>query len=170
MRRILVLVALAGAGSLALLAQVSSDRPIIKKGLETKLTPSAAPLDCLSSSAQRGDPATGASVLFMQMDAGCSVPWHWHTPNESLFPISGLLQVQAREGKPVVLKSGDYSYMPAKHVHQAKCAGTKPCTFFIELDAPFDMHYVDKAGNEITPEKAIGTLNKDVKKTPKETP
>lgn len=170
MRSVLVLALVAFAGSIALLAQDSGDHPIVRKGLDTKLTASPAPLDCLSSAAQRGDPATGAAVLYMQMDAGCTVPWHWHTANESVFPISGLLQVQAKDGKPVVLKSSDYSYMPAKHVHQAKCAGTKPCTFYVELDALFDMHYVDKDGAEITAEKAVGTLNKDVKKTPKEKP
>lgn len=171
MRRLLFLAVLACTGALTWAAQDTGERPIIKRGVGAKLAPMAAPLDCVSSTAQRGDPAKGPSVLLMELDAGCVVPWHWHTPNESLFPVSGLLQVQSKgDARPVVLSNGDYSYMPARHVHQAKCAGTKPCRFLIELDAPFDLHYVDKDGNEIAPERAVGTLNKNVKKAPKETP
>jgi hypothetical protein len=62
--------------------------------------------------------------------------------------------------KPVVLVNGDYGFLPPKHVHQAKCASSKPCVAIFELDAPIDVHYVDKSGEEIPAEKALADVNK----------
>ncbi len=163
MRRLLLFAALVCAASLSVLAQDSGDHPIIKRGMDAKYGPVPGLPDCATVSPQHGDPSQGAAVLLMQLEAGCTIPWHWHTASESLFPVSGLLQVQAIDGKPVVLKSGDYGYMPGKHVHLGKCAGSKPCSFFLEIDAALDIHYVDKAGKEITPDVALASVNKPPK-------
>jgi hypothetical protein len=37
--------------------------------------------------------------------------------------------------------------------HDFAC--TAACSFFISADGPFDIHYVDDAGTEITPEQAL---------------
>jgi gentisate 1,2-dioxygenase len=62
--------------------------------------------------------------------------------------------------KPVLLTNGDYGYLPSKHIHQAKCTGSKPCAAVFFLDAPFDIHYVDKSGAEILADQALAEADK----------
>src|SRR5437879_653513 len=36
---------------------------------------------CILGSVQSGDPTKGPSIVLAKLAAGCTVPWHWHTPN-----------------------------------------------------------------------------------------
>ncbi|HEX2712542.1 MAG TPA: cupin domain-containing protein [Candidatus Acidoferrales bacterium] len=168
MRRILAFGAVAVCAALSLLGQTTGDKPVIKRGDAAQFAAPSAPgaPDCLYTSPAHGDPSTGASTFLGKFDSGCTVPWHWHTANEDIFVQSGLFQVTAKGEKPIVIKSGDYAFMPARHIHQAKCAGSKPCAFYVSLDGAFDIHYVDASGQEIPSDKALANVNKDVKKTP----
>lgn len=168
MRRFLAFGGVTVCAVLSLLAQVPDDKPVIKRGDAAQFAAPSAPgaPDCLYISPAHGDPSTGASTFLGKFDAGCTVPWHWHTANENIVVLSGLFQLTAKGGKAVVIKGGDYAFMPARHVHQAKCAGSKPCTFYVSLDGAFDIHYVDASGQEISPDKALANANKNVKKTP----
>ena len=56
---------------------------------------------------------------------------------------------QAQEDKPLVARHGDFAYLPSHHVHRATCLGAAPCLVFLSADAPFDIHWVDEAGQEI---------------------
>ncbi|MFY9582882.1 MAG: cupin domain-containing protein [Candidatus Acidiferrales bacterium] len=168
MRRFLAFGGVAVCAALSLLAQTSGDKPVVKRGDAAQFAAPSAPgaPDCVYSSPAHGDPSTGPSTFLGKFDAGCTVPWHWHTANENIVLLSGLFQLTAKGEKPIVIKSGDYAFMPARHVHQAKCAGSKPCTFYVSLDAAFDIRYVDASGQEIPPEKVLANVNKNVKKTP----
>jgi quercetin dioxygenase-like cupin family protein len=113
---------------------------------------------CSTASVQNGDPSKSGSVILVKAASGCVVPWHWHTPNEQLMVVSGSGKVDMKDGSPAALHSGDYLSLPAKSVHQFACAAA--CTFFIASDGPFDIHYVDKAGKEISPDEALKSKGK----------
>jgi quercetin dioxygenase-like cupin family protein len=164
MRRATLLAAGLCFATMSVLAQESGDKAAIIHNANAKFAPVAGIPDCVTSALQRGNPKEGPSVMQLKFDSSCVVPWHWHSINETVTGVSGLLQITEKGGKPQVLGAGDYAYMPAKHVHQAKCAGTKPCTIFVHSDGPFDLHYVDKNGDEIPPEKALADVNKPADK------
>ena len=108
---------------------------------------------CSTGAVQSGDPATGPSIIYAKMEAGCVFPWHWHTPTETLMIVSGTAHAQMKDGSPVVLRAGGFAVMPSKHVHQFRCSTA--CTLYVHSDAAFDMHYVDAQGNEMSPEAAL---------------
>jgi quercetin dioxygenase-like cupin family protein len=108
---------------------------------------------CTVGSVQNGDPAKGPSIIFAKIDAGCVIPWHWHTPSEHLMMVSGVARIEMKDGKPLTLESGGYALMPSRHVHQFRCE--KACSLYIYSDAAFDMHYVDAQSNEISAEDAL---------------
>jgi quercetin dioxygenase-like cupin family protein len=156
---------LIGIGSAALLAslvcaQETPEKPVVTHGASARFAAAPGLPDCITMAVLKGNPSAGPSTIEMKIDNGCYVPWHWHTASESAIPLAGLLQVTMKGEKPVVLVNGDYGFLPSKHVHQAKCASSKPCVAIFELDAPIDIHYVDKAGEEIPAEKALADVNK----------
>jgi quercetin dioxygenase-like cupin family protein len=108
---------------------------------------------CMTVSVQRGDPSKGPSVLAGKLKAGCKVPWHWHTAAENLVVVSGSAKAEMKDGAAQVLSPGDYVYMPGKQPHQFTCSTA--CTIFVMPDAAFDIHYIDKDGNEIPTEQAV---------------
>jgi quercetin dioxygenase-like cupin family protein len=148
----------------SLLATVSSaqdaDKPVVSKSASQKYAALPGVPDCATLSVLRGDPGKGASIVEIKFTSGCIVPWHWHTSAESAIPLAGLLEISMKDDKPIILANGDYGYLPAKHIHQAKCTGSKPCSAVFILDAAFDIHYVDKSGAEIPAEKAIAEAEK----------
>jgi quercetin dioxygenase-like cupin family protein len=120
---------------------------------------------CGSISVANGDPTKGAAVILAKVNAGCVVPWHWHTAAEQLMFVSGSAKVDMKDGAPVRLHAGDYVKLPSKNVHQFTCVAA--CTFFLATDAAFDIHYVDKDGKEIAPEDALKSKAKaPAKKAP----
>ncbi len=108
---------------------------------------------CMTLSVQRGDPSKEAAVILLKFKAGCVVPWHWHTAAEQLMVVSGTGSAQMKDGKPAMVHPGDYLYLPAKHVHEFKAVTA--VTMFDLPAGPFDIHYVDPSGAEITPDKAF---------------
>ena len=113
---------------------------------------------CTVGSVQNGDPAKGPFIIFAKIDAGCVIPWHWHTPSEHLMMVSGVARIEMKDGKPLTLESGGYALMPSRHVHQFRCE--RACTLYIYSDAAFDIHYVDAQGNEISVEDALKSTMK----------
>lgn len=109
---------------------------------------------CAPGSVPSGDPTKGASIILAKVAAGCSIPWHWHTPNEHLMMVSGVGHLEMKDGKPLTLRGGGFAMMPSHHVHQFRCAG-RPCVLFVYSDAAYDIHYVDGQGNEISPDQAL---------------
>jgi len=135
-------------------AQPPSDKPVVSKAATGTYVvfPNVPP--CMTGKVEHGDPATGPSVLLVRANAGCTVPWHWHTPNEHVMIVSGTLQLQMKgDAAPAVLRPGDYALAPAHHVHQARSTGAS--SFFLHSDGPFDLHYVDASGNEVPAEQVL---------------
>ena len=113
---------------------------------------------CATLSVQRGDPTKGAAVILAKATTGCLIPWHWHTTLESLMFVSGKAKIEMKGAAAAAAATGDYVYLPGKHQHQFTCVAA--CTFFIATDGAFDIHYVDKDGNEIPIEKALPPAKK----------
>ena len=109
---------------------------------------------CLTIAVQHGDPAKGPAIMLIKLTAGCRVPWHWHSAGEQVMVVSGTGKAEMKGAdKPAMLKTGDFIYMPAKHIHQL--TATTALTIFNAPEGAFDIHYVDKDGNEITPDDAL---------------
>jgi quercetin dioxygenase-like cupin family protein len=108
---------------------------------------------CSPGSVQSGDPTKGPSIILAKVAAGCSIPWHWHTPNEHLMIVSGVARVEMKDGKPLTLRAGGFAMMPSRHVHQFRC--DRSCVLYIYSDVAFDIHYVDGKGKEISPGEAL---------------
>ena len=114
---------------------------------------------CTVGSVQNGDPTKGPSIIFAKMEAGCVIPWHWHTASENLMMVSGVARIEMKDGKPMTLGAGGYARMPSRHVHQFRCE--QACSLYVYSDAAFDIHYIDAQGKEISVEDALkSTLKK----------
>jgi quercetin dioxygenase-like cupin family protein len=131
-------------------AQASSDQPVVNKAAALKFASIPNAPACITIAVERGDPAAGPSVMLAKFAPGCAVPWHWHIPNEHVMGVSGVLRVEMKDGKPAMLGAKDFGFMPGHHIHRATCIGSAPCFSYLYSDGPFDIHYVDKAGNEIS--------------------
>jgi len=149
----LITVSLALALAVPASAQQSGERPVIVK-LETAdlITIDGIP-ECFTALAVRGDPNMGPATWLLKAQSGCAVPWHWHTPNAQVMVVSGTLRLEMKGESAAILGPGDYLFLPARHIHQDMCSVA--CTFFVQIDAPFDIHYVDDSGNEIPSEQAL---------------
>jgi quercetin dioxygenase-like cupin family protein len=119
----------------------------------SKFANMAALPSCMTLSVLHGDPSKGPSTILLKFKPGCSVPWHWHTANESLVLASGAGIAQMKDGKPMSMKAGDYLYLSAKGIHRFTA---QSAVYLYDMpDGAFDIHYVDSAGSEIPPEKAL---------------
>ncbi len=141
-----------------LLAQQSSEQPVVNNAATAKFANFPGLPECFTGTVENGDPNKGPSVILLKGTAGCAVPWHWHTPNEQVMMVSGNARIQAKDEKPALLQPGSYVFMPSHHVHRFSCSGA--CTAFLHSDGIFDLHYVNGAGQEISPEEALKAANK----------
>jgi len=126
---------------------------VVRKLSENKLAPMAGLPSCVTMAVESGDPAKGPSVIVFKGTAGCTIPWHWHTPTEHVMIVSGSAKVEMKGGSSAVLGPGGYAMMPSKHVHQFTCASA--CSAFVNSDGAFDIHYQDANGKEIPPDAAL---------------
>ena len=110
---------------------------------------------------ETGDAAKGPSIIVERWSPGCIIPWHWHTPNEHVMMVSGALNFEIKGEKPTRVTAGDFVLIPSHQISRAKCVSTQPCIDFLYTDAPFDVHFVDPAGKEISRDDAL-KLNKNV--------
>ncbi len=115
---------------------------------------------CTSFAVLRGDMAKTGSTLMVRMKSGCIVPYHFHTPSEEIVVLQGIPLAQMRGQRPVYLKVGSYSQLPSKHVHRFRCTTKVDCILFMVADGPFDIHYVDDSGKEISADKALAASAK----------
>ena len=146
-----LLVLLASALIMPLAAQGPDQMPYAAMASSKFVTLPVLP-SCMTISAQRGDPVKGAAVLLLKFKSGCVVPWHWHTANENLMMVSGNGKSEMSGGAHT-MAMGDYLYLAGRQVHQFTCISS--CLVFDVIDEAFDIHYVDKDGNEIPVEQAL---------------
>jgi len=142
--------------ALAADANAGSDNGILlQRAAEAKFVSSPGVPACTSFAQLRGDMGKGASTLMVRMKAGCLVPYHWHTPSEEIVVLQGAPYAQMMGQRPYHLKGGSYSQLPSHHMHRFKCISKNDCLLFLVADGPFDIHFVDDQGKEISTEAAL---------------
>jgi quercetin dioxygenase-like cupin family protein len=99
--------------------------------------PAFLPKDC-AIAVLHGDPAKPNVDVFFKVPPGSTIPNHWHTSAERMVLVSGVLTETYDGQAPATLRSGTYSYGPAKKPHQAVCAKGAPCVLFIAFEEPLD--------------------------------
>ena len=142
----------------------AQDQAIFAPAMKSKLVNFPGLPTCMKGSVQNGDPSKGPTVILGKGLAGCRIPWHWHTATEQLMMVAGSAKVEMKDGTPILLHTGDYASLPTKHVHQFTCHAA--CTLFIASDTAFDIHYVDRGGQEIPAEQALKSQMHTAKSTP----
>jgi len=146
------------AQSPTLPAQQTTESPVEKHIADAGFVHIPNAPDCFLAVIEHGQPEKEASVMLMKGSAGCAVPWHWHVSNEQIMMLRGTARSQVRGDKDVVLQGGDYFFVPPHHVMRFACVG--PCTLFVYTGGPFEIHYVDENGNEISPQEALKSSKK----------
>lgn len=128
---------------------------VLKNTQANEFQPTPLMPQCFLGAMQRINPETGAAVFLIRADAkqGCVVPLHWHTSGEQITVVSGIVTLNMADGTSHELKEGGYAYIPPKHVHLFSCAG--PCVHFVQSDGPYDIHYVNKEGQELSLSEAL---------------
>jgi quercetin dioxygenase-like cupin family protein len=137
------------------LAAQATENPIVNPVVNAKFAPIPNAPECFTIAVEKGDPTKGPSVILARFAPHCVAPYHWHTPGETVMVVSGTLETEMKGDKAIVARSGDFVYLPSRHVHRATCNGTSPCLLFLSSDAAFDIHWVDAEGKEITFEQAV---------------
>jgi len=112
--------------------------------------------DCYTYAVVRGDPEGGPAVTLSKLAAGCKVPWHTHSANAQVLFVSGSFQLEMKGQAAQVLTQGSYAYVPANHQHQESCLDG--CLYYVIREGAADVHYVDRAGNEIAPTVALAAV------------
>jgi quercetin dioxygenase-like cupin family protein len=150
--RLLMIAIAATAVALSAWAQGAADAHVANPA-QLKFGPGPSLPACLTMAPEHGDPGKGAFTLLLKFTSGCTVPMHWHTAPEELMLVSGSGKMQMQDGKSSSVQRGGFVYMPAKYPHAFTCETA--CTVFLSSNAAFDIHYVDKTGNEIPAEQAL---------------
>lgn len=140
---------------LHLQAQELATETAVRNMTQMKFHPLPGLPTCLTGAVQHGNPANRPSYIFIRMDTGCAIPWHWHSANEMLMMVSGTGRIDMRDAKPQTIAPGAFALFAPHHVHQFRCAHR--CTFYLHTDAAFDIHYVNhkEDGNGLTPDDAL---------------
>ena len=157
-------------GSIYLAAQ-ATENPIVNPAASAKFAPIPNAPGCFTIAVEKGNPTEGPSVVLARFAPHCAGPYHWNTPSETVMVVRGTLEIQTKGDHAIVLRSGDFLYLPSHNVHGVSCNGTSPCLVFLSADAAFDIHWVDAEGKEIPleqavkPTKATSKTNKGTSKT-----
>jgi quercetin dioxygenase-like cupin family protein len=109
---------------------------------------------CMMISMKQGDPRKGPSVTLARIASGCVIPWHWHTSNTRLILVSGHVRHMTKDtNQPTDVYAGDLIYLPARHLHWARCIST--CLTYNISDARDVAHWVDRNGKDIPLMQAV---------------
>lgn len=109
--------------------------------------------NCFAAVPVHGDPRSQPSLFLMRGEAGCAVPWHWHSASENIIITAGHARAQVRGHEWSALSPGDFISVPAKESMRFSCVNR--CALYLYSDGPFTLHYVNAHGKEITPNQAL---------------
>ena len=99
---------------------------------------------CLRYAVEAGDPDKGPSTHALSFPNGCSFPWHYHTAEEQLEVVRGLVSVQMGKEAPLVLGVGGFALMPSKELHRFSCASSRGRIAFVHFDRAYDIFWEQK--------------------------
>jgi mannose-6-phosphate isomerase-like protein (cupin superfamily) len=127
---------------------------IMKNPSDSKFFPAPGVMpDCFVAAFQRIDRATGGATILAKSEGPCILPFHWHDSDEQIIVVSGNVEMQMKDGKLMKMEPGGYLYLPAKTVHTWVCTG--PCVHTVQAMGPWNVHYVNPAGDEIPLAEAL---------------
>lgn len=115
------------------LITLSPDDPKLTWGACPDVFPKGCEVTVLS-----GDPAKGASDVYLRATAGTELQNHWHTSAEHVVLLRGKFSVTFDDGRKASVESGAYTLIPGGMPHTAKCEGPEACLFFIGFEKPVD--------------------------------
>ena len=139
-------------------ASTGTAETIMKNPSELRFAPSPAIMpDCFVAALERIDRATGGATIIAKSDGPCILPFHWHNSDEQITVVSGEVEMQMKDGPLMKMETGAYLYLPAKTVHTWVCTG--PCVHFVQSMGPWNVHYVNAAGDEIPLTEALKLAN-----------
>jgi quercetin dioxygenase-like cupin family protein len=94
------------------------------------------PQDPCQISYFRGNPEKEENHSMIKVPKGTAFPPHWHIHNEHIVITKGTFVIAAEGGqeKEIILKTGDYIYIPAKRVHWARFP--EDSVFYLYVDGP----------------------------------
>jgi len=96
-----------------------------------------------------GSASTGNWNVYVKVNSGARINWHWHRNSQTMYIVSGAMEYEVKPHPPMRLTLGSYVVVPAHALHNGTCVSQEPCTFFIENLLPNDKHMTDAGGNEI---------------------
>jgi quercetin dioxygenase-like cupin family protein len=121
----------------------------LKNISELKFGPVPNAPKCFTMAPVEGDPGKGPSTFILRGTAGCDAPMHYHTPTEKVVLVSGTAYLQMKgDAKASLMRTGGYAVAPSKHPHHMTC--TAACQLYLFSDGPFDVHWVNADGKEIS--------------------
>jgi mannose-6-phosphate isomerase-like protein (cupin superfamily) len=127
---------------------------IMKNPSDSKFLPAPGVMpECFVAALQRIDRATGGATILAKSEGPCILPFHWHNSDEQIIVVSGDVEMQMKDGKLMKMEPGGYLYLPAKTVHTWVCTG--PCVHTVQSMGPWNVHYVNPAGDEIPLAEAL---------------
>ena len=96
-----------------------------------------------------GDPGKpGPFTIRLQMPGGYKIAPHWHSQDENLTLISGVMYLGMGEKidrkKATMLKPGAYHYLPGKTNHYAFTRG-QTTVIQVSGEGPFDINWINPA-------------------------
>jgi quercetin dioxygenase-like cupin family protein len=75
------------------------------------------------------------------------VGWHYHTAEEQLVVIRGLVLTEMDGMASSTLGPGGFALMPSKKHHQFSCRSDSDCLMMVSFDRPYDIFWV-KEGSD----------------------
>ena len=112
------------------MVSISPDDPSLKWGPCPDIFAKGCEVAVLS-----GDPAKGASDVYLRVPKNYEMPSHWHTSPEHIVAVKGKFTAAFDGAKQA---TGVYTYIPSKLPHSARCDDTEPCVIFIGFERPVD--------------------------------
>ena len=92
-----------------------------------------------------GDLATEPSALQVKLPANDKIPWHYHPLDEVVVGVQGQFEVTTHTGQVLTVGTGQFMVMPAKMVHQARCASREDCVIRLFPPGPWGIVYENPA-------------------------
>jgi quercetin dioxygenase-like cupin family protein len=125
-----------GAG--ILLAQSGANPPVILNQKDAVWTPESSTPGA-DGALLREDPQSGGLELFVHYPAGHVFAPHWHSANERIILVEGMMSIQVGSMHKE-LQPGGYAFLPAKQVQTMSCGAASRCEFYVFWDGKLDNH------------------------------
>ena len=109
---------------------------------EMKMTTIPGLPTCALGSVQSGNPTNAASIIFAKLPAGCSIPWHWHTPTEHVMVVSVVVRMDMKDAKSLTLPDA-----PPMTISNRSAKSFMPCSAVRPVHPTLSPHCFPEPGS-----------------------